>query len=88
MYGTRHKKRYNICGFSTLVIRSLSAASSRISAESSKVVRGIVKGCLRNRQRVSVEFSKGVRRFVESHQHSQNRQRHPQNRTVPRIVEG
>ena len=51
-------------------------------------IRGIVKGCPRNRQRVSAELSKGVRGFVESHQHSQNRQRHPRNRTVPRIVEG
>ena len=34
-------------------------------------IRGIVKGCPQNRQRVL-----------------QHRQRHPRNRTVPRIVEG
>ena len=53
-----------------------------------EAIRGIVKGCPRNRQRVSAKLSKGVRGFVESHQHSQNCQRHPRNRTVPRIVEG
>ena len=54
----------------------------RVSVESSKGVRGIVKGCPRNRQRVSAESSKGVRGFVEGHQHSHNHQRQPQNRTV------
>ena len=38
--------------------------------------------CLRNRQRVSAKLSKGVRGFVEGHQHSQNRQRLPRNCTV------
>ena len=50
--------------------------------ESSKGVCRIVKGCPRNRERVSAESSKSVRRFVEGHQHSHNHQRHPQNRTV------
>ena len=59
-----------------------SAASLRISTESSKGVRGIVKGCPQNHQRVSAESSKGVHRFVEGQQHSHNRQRHLRNRTV------
>ena len=44
MYGTRHKKLYDIRRFTALVIGSFSAASSRISAESSKGVHRIVKG--------------------------------------------
>ena len=43
-YGTCHKKLYKIRGLSASVIRSFSAALSRISVESSKGVRGIVKG--------------------------------------------
>ena len=81
-YGTCHKKLYEIHGLSTLVICSFSAASLRISAESSKGVREIVKECPRNHQRVSTESSKGVCKFVEGHQHGHNRQRHPRNRTV------
>ena len=82
IYGTCHKKLNEIRGLFASVIRSFSAALSRISAESSKGVRGVVKGCPRNRQRVSAESSNGVRGFVEGHQHSHNRQRHPRNRTV------
>ena len=43
------QETYEIRGFAASVIRSFSAASSRISAESSKGVRRIIEGCLRNR---------------------------------------
>ena len=48
----------------------------RVPAESSKAVRGIMKGCLWNRQKLSAESSNRVHGFVEGHQHSHNRQRH------------
>ena len=51
-YGTCYKIR----GSSASEICSFSAASPRISAESSKGVRGIVRGCLRNRERVSADL--------------------------------
>ena len=41
VYGTCHKKLYEICGLSALVICSFFAASSRISTESSKGVRDL-----------------------------------------------
>ena len=69
-YGTCHKKLYEIRGLSASVIRSFSAASSRISAESSKGVRGVIKGCPRNCQRVSADPSKGVLGYVEGYQHN------------------
>ena len=81
IYGTCHKKLYEIRGLSASVNRSISAASSRISAESSKDVCRIIKGCPRNHESMSTESSKGVRRFV-GHQHSHNHQRHPRNPTV------
>ena len=43
-YGTRHKKLYKIRRFTAPIIQSFSAASSRISAESSKGVCEIVEG--------------------------------------------
>ena len=55
IYGSCHKKLYKIRGLSASVICRFSAASSRISVESSKGVRGIVKGFSRNCKRVSVE---------------------------------
>ena len=75
MYGTYHKKLYEIRGLSVSVIHSFSVASS-------KGVHGIVKGCPRNRERVSTELSKGVCEFVEGHPHRHNRQRHPRNCTA------
>ena len=48
----------------------------RASAESWKGVRGIVKGCPRNRKRVPAESWKGVCRFVEGHEYSHNRLRY------------
>ena len=63
-YGTCHKKLYEIHGLSASEIRSFSAASPRISTESSKGVRGIVRGCPRNRERVSAKSWKGVRGIV------------------------
>ena len=59
------------------VIRSLSVASLRISAESSKGIHGIVKRCSWNRQKVFVESSKGVRGIVKGC--PQNRQKVPAN---------
>ena len=60
MYGTCHKKLYEICRLSASIIRSYSTASSRLSAE----------------------LSKGVRGFVEVHQHSHDCQRYPRSHTV------
>ena len=68
IYGTCHKKLYNIRGFAAWVFRRSSAESAEIfrgmSAEASKGIRGIVKGYPRNPQRVSVESSKGICGFV------------------------
>ena len=63
-YGTCHKKRYKNHKFTKSVIHSLSVASLRISAESSKGIHRIIKGRPRNRQRVSTESSKGTCEFV------------------------
>ena len=88
-YGTCHKKLYEICELSVLVIRSFSAASSRISTESSKGVRRIVKGCPQNHQRVSAESSKGVRRFVEGQSaQSQSSKACAESYCISTIVEG
>ena len=54
-YGNVTRNFYEIGGFTVSVICSFSAASSRISAELSKVVRRIVKGCLRICRRASAQ---------------------------------
>ena len=55
IYGTCHKKLYEIRRLSVTKICSFSASSPRVSAELSKGVRGIVRGCPQNRERVSAE---------------------------------
>ena len=69
MYGTCHKKLYNIRGFAVWVFRRSSAESAQIfrgmSAEASKGIRGIVKGYPRNRQRVPADLFKGISAVVK-----------------------
>ena len=64
LYDTSHKKLYEIHGLSASEIRSFSTVSSRISAESSKGVCGIIRGCPRNHERVSAK-SYCIPRIVE-----------------------
>ena len=66
-----------VCG----IVKGCLRNRRRMSAESLKGVRGIVKGCLRNRQSAAYADL-----YIEGHQRSQNRLRHPQNRTGSRLV--
>ena len=82
----------DICG----VVKGCPQNHRRVSAESLKGVCGIVEGCLRNRLKGVRGIVKGCLRnrqsaasadlYIEGHQRSQNRLRHPQNRTGSRLV--
>ena len=71
-YGTCHKKLYKIRGLPASVIRSFSVALSRISVESSKGFRGIIKGYPQICRRASAQSSKAS---VKSY-------------CIPRVVKG
>ena len=83
-----HEGHVPLCILTVLVTRNFTKSADRPRRKSAffrgigEDIRRIVKGCPRNREWVSAESSKGVRGFVEGHQHSHNRQRHPRNRTV------